>query len=116
MNDGSRASERRRTKRIPAQDLPDPLKRMYVRLGGGERLQARTIDASTNGICLILPLPVYSIHDFEITLKPQDGSFTISDELVYIKPVNNRASRVSIQFSPTNDLSQYNALLAKKSN
>jgi len=71
------------------------------------------VDASSDGIGIVLPLSVFSIKEYSITLEPLNGSFKITDELVYIKPLSDRASKVSIQFSRGNDLSTYRALLIK---
>jgi len=115
MGDNSTKKERRGTRRIPAQELPESLKTLFLKFSEGWEYPVKTIDASSNGIALLLKLPVFSIKDFNITLKPRDESFEIVDELVYIKPINGQSSRVSIKFSHSNDLSIYNTLLTKNS-
>ncbi|MBN1799443.1 MAG: PilZ domain-containing protein [Spirochaetales bacterium] len=115
MNENSNKQERRGTQRIPAQDLPKTLRTLFLQFSEGEEYPVKTIDASSNGIALLVKLPVFSIKDFNITLKPKDDSFEIVDELVYIKPIDSQSSRVSIKFSHSNDLSKYNTLLTKNS-
>jgi hypothetical protein len=115
MSDNAAKNERRGTRRIPAQELPDSLKTLFLQFSEGSEYPVQTIDASADGIALLLNLPVFSIKDFNITLKPKNNSFRIVDELVYIKPIDSRSSRVSIKFSHSNDLSIYNTLLPKNS-
>jgi hypothetical protein len=116
MNAEQKNTDRRNQRRIPAEKLPDVLKTFYVQFENGERCRAKTVDASSDGIGLVLPLPIFSIKEYTITLEPLNGSFKITDELVYIKPINDRASKVSIKFSHANDLSTYRALLMKNNN
>ena len=111
MSDSTEKKERRGTHRIPANKLPNILKTLILEFSEGQKYIVNTIDAGPGGISLLLPLPVFSIKDFNVTLQPQDNSFKIVDEIVYIKPVDRESSRVSIKFSSSNDLTKYNELL-----
>lgn len=105
-------AERRKGDRIPAKDLPQLLKKFKVDLGTGELLNSETVDANKNGISLSVPIHIYKVRNYEITLYSMDDSFTIKDEIVYIKGISPEESRISIMFtSTTADLEKYHKLL-----
>ena len=106
-----RHKERRRHHRIEARDLPSDLQTMTVEFSDGRRVEARTLDASPYDIALLVPISSGEISDFDVELEDGSGRFHISDELVYTKSIDDRTSRVSVQFSPDTDLTAYRKLL-----
>ena len=108
--------ERRGGPRLPAKRLPPLLKEFAAYLGDPEsaqRMKAQTIDAGDNGISVILPVNVFKVKDYQITLRAVDGSFSITDDIVYIKALSPDTSRVSIMFSSCTDVSRYRELLKR---
>ncbi|RPJ08346.1 MAG: PilZ domain-containing protein [Spirochaetaceae bacterium] len=105
--------ENRKKQRIQNQYLPQPLKSFTVAFEDGTQLSGETIDASESGIAFQINVPVYNITDFNVTLTPADKSFSLQEEIVYIKPVSSQASRASIHFSNPTKLDPYLAQLRK---
>lgn len=104
--------DRRNGARIPSEDLPDLLKKFKVDLGTGELLISSTVDANSNGISLSVPIHIYKVKNYDITLNSMDGSFSIKDEIVYIKGITPEESRISIMFSSASEgLDKYKELL-----
>ncbi|MCK5154478.1 MAG: hypothetical protein KAQ93_08995 [Spirochaetales bacterium] len=103
--------ERRKGSRIPVKDLPELLKKFEVDLGTGELLMSSTVDANRSGISLSVPIHIYKVKNYDITLYSLDGSFSIKDEIVYIKGITPEESRISIMFSSSSGLDKYNELL-----
>ena len=103
--------ERRSGTRIPTEDLPELLKRFKVDLGTGELLLSVTVDANKNGISLLVPIHIYKVKNYDIVIHAIDDSFSIKDEIVYIKGINPEQSRISIMFSSTSPgLDRYHEL------
>ena len=93
--------ERRNGARIPAEGLPELLKKFKVDLGTGGLLDADTVDANKSGISLLVPIHIYKVKDYDIVLHAIDESFLLEDEIVYIKGISPEQSRISIMFSST---------------
>ena len=104
-------ADRRNGPRIPATDLPELLKKFKVDLGTGKLLDANTVDANRSGISLLVPIHIYKVKNYDIVLHAIDGSFSIEDEIVYIKGITPEESRISIMFSSTSGLDKYYELL-----
>lgn len=106
-------SERRKDLRIVAKDLPELLKKFKIDIGTGEILETLTVDANRRGLSLSVPMHIYKIKNYDITLYSMDGSFTIEDEIVYIKGISPEESRISIMFtSSSKGLDKYQELLS----
>ncbi len=106
--------ERRRERRISAEKLPPVLREFIVHFENSvseRNLKATTIDAGVLGISILVPINVFKIKDYQITLRTLDGSFSITDDIVYIKALTPETSRVSILFSSETDLRRYKDLL-----
>lgn len=103
--------ERRNGSRIPSKDLPELLKKFKVDLGTGELLNSTTVDANRNGISLSVPIHIYKVKNYDITLYSVDDSFSIQDEIVYIKGISPEESRISIMFTSSSGLDKYYELL-----
>ena len=104
--------ERRSKDRILVKDLPELLKRFKIDLGTGKLLDADTVDASKSGISLLVPIHIYKIETYDITLHSVDNSFLLEEEIVYIKGLGPEQSRISIMFSsPSSGLDRYHELL-----
>jgi hypothetical protein len=108
-----RHKERRRHERIEARELPAELQTVTVDFGDGRRVEARTIDASPHDIAMLVPIPAGDIQSFDVVLEDGSGSFHITEELVYTKPVDENTSRVSVQFSSEADLGSYRKLFSR---
>jgi len=105
-------NERRKGSRIPGEKLPDLLKKFKVDLGIGELLDSITLDANRTGISLLVPIHIYKVKNYSITLYAVDDSFIIKDEIVYIKGISPEESRISIMFtSVSSGLDKYQKLL-----
>ena len=108
----SDSPEKRRAERIPSDRLPQPLRRLHVSFGAeSSSYHVETIDASRTGISFRLQMPIYSIRDYNLTIKADDASFTLRDELVYAKPLDLATSRVSVHFTEQPGLADYAKLL-----
>ena len=104
--------ERRSKDRISVKDLPELLKKFKVDLGTGGLLDADTVDASQSGISLLVPVHIYKIESYDITLHAIDNSFLLEEEIVYIKGMSPEQSRISIMFSSSSSgLDRYHELL-----
>jgi len=104
--------ERRSGSRVPSSDLPEMLKRFKVDLGTGELLISTTVDANERGISLSVPIHIYKVKNYDITLYSMDDSIKITDEIVYVKGMTPEESRISIMFSSdSSGLERYLELL-----
>ena len=104
--------ERRSGARVLSKDLPEILKRFKVDLGTGELLISTTVDANERGISLSVPIHIYKVKNYNITLYSMDDSIKITDELVYVKGLTPEKSRISIMFSSSSSgLEKYLELL-----
>jgi len=113
LNDLEDKKERRKAKRTDAKDLPETFQTLHLSFADGPKLTVKTFDASDAGISVEVPIPVYSITEFNVTLNALDASFEIEDEVVYIKPIDKQSSRISIHFSDKENLGKYMELLKK---
>ncbi len=104
--------ERRSRDRILVKDLPELLKKFKIDLGTGKLIDGDTVDASKSGISLLVPIHIYKIETYDITLHSIDNSFLLEEEIVYIKGLGPEQSRISIMFSsPSSGLDRYHELL-----
>ncbi len=103
--------DRRKSRRIPAEDLVPLLRKFKIMIGESMELTALTIDAGARGISLVVPINVFAVKDYCVTLYTLDGSFSITDDIVYIKAITPKSSRISIMFSSTTNLAGYERLL-----
>jgi len=104
-------NERRKGSRIPGEKLPDLLKKFKADLGTGELLDSITVDANRTGLSLLVPIHIYKVKNYTITLHAIDDSFFIEDEIVYIKGISPEESRISIMFTSSSGLDKYRELL-----
>lgn len=111
MGEGQRDKDRRNGPRIPASELPKLLKKFKVDLGTGELLDVDTVDANRSGISFLVPIHIYKVKSYDIIIHAIDGSFSIEDEIVYIKGLTPEESRISVMFSSTTGLEKYYELL-----
>ena len=110
MSEQDSNNSKRSFERISVENLPESLRSFLLRFENGVELIVKTIDASSIGIGLHVPLPVYAITEFNVTLESLAGDFTVSDEIVYVKAMNPGSSRVSIKFSKPGNLEKYKNL------
>jgi len=103
--------ERRKSYRIPSENLVPLLRKFKIIIGESLQLTALTIDAGARGISLVVPINVFAVKDYSITLYALDGSFSITDDIVYIQAITPKSSRISIMFSSTTNLAHYKRLL-----
>jgi hypothetical protein len=111
VGEAVKENERRKATRILGDKLPELLRSFKVDLGTGELLNSITADANRTGISLLVPIHIYKIKNYNIILHSMDGSFSIKDEIVYIKGISPEESRISIMFSPSPNLERYYDLL-----
>ena len=95
--------DRRRGSRISSGELPELLRYFNVDIGTGELLHSKTLDAGRKGISLIIPIHIYKVKNYDIIIHALDNSFSIEDEIVYIKGLTPEQSRVSIMFTKESD-------------
>ncbi|MCF6335485.1 MAG: hypothetical protein L3J12_07065, partial [Spirochaetales bacterium] len=80
--------------------------------GTGELLHSETLDAGKKGISLLIPIHIYKVKNYDIILHAVDNSFSIEDEIVYIKGITPEKSRISVMFtSESEGLKSYRDLL-----
>ena len=104
--------ERRSGSRVSSKDLPEALKKFKVDLGTGELLISTTVDANERGISLLVPIHIYKVKNYDITLYSMDNTIKITDEIVYVKGTTPEESRISIMFSSSSSgLEKYRELL-----
>ncbi len=95
-------NNKRDTERIPAEKLPESLKKFYITFEDGKQFIADTLDISRTGIAFIVKMPNYYIAEFQIIIEPIDKSFKIEYEFVYAKHMGNGMYRLSMKFSEVN--------------
>jgi hypothetical protein len=99
--------ERRREKRYNKEELPKVLRTFMLGLDGGKYLKAETLDASANGISLLVPVHCGSISEAQVTLTSLDNSVKLTDDILYVQPRGSQASRICIMFAKENFLKPY---------
>jgi cell shape-determining protein MreC len=94
--------ERRKNDRVIAKDLPDSLKEFQICLGAEESIVAKTLDISSKGIGLSVPLSVKDITSIFITICSLDQNIKIKEQILSVRCINEKTSRVSIMFAKQN--------------
>ncbi len=104
--------EKRREQRIPYMELPDALHKMVMVFDTGEETRVETFDASTLGLGVKAPLPVAAFDDnVGVLLRPEDNSFQLIGEIVFVIGHEPGVSRLGIQFTQTIAVQKYIELL-----
>jgi hypothetical protein len=91
-------ANRRNVKRVPAEKLPPAFRQFLLSFGPKEVYLGKTIDASLTGIAFHVEVPVYRIREFLVKMVSADKKISMSQEIVYIKPIDEGNSRVSFLF------------------
>lgn len=88
---------RRTVPRVKAEKLPQGLREFRLVFDHGT-YQGTTIDASLTGISFRVQVPANRIREFLVQLVSADGTVDMTQEIVYIKPLDNEYSRISLMF------------------
>ncbi len=83
---------------MPAEKLPPELRQFRLSFGPKEVYSGKTIDASLTGLAFHVEVPVYRIREFLVKLVSADKKISMTQEIVYIKPIDENNSRVSFLF------------------
>ena len=106
--DQTRSSqERRNRERVSADKLPKGMQQFSLDFGGGEVYTGQTIDASLSSISFRVEVPANRIREHIVTLVSADKKIKMTQELVYIKPVEAGLSRISFMLDSDNTPAHY---------
>ena len=78
--------ERRKSIRLKKTELPEILREFMIKIGSNNEVRAETIDASTNGMGLLIQSTENNIEPNDpIIIHSLDSRFEFSGEIVYKK-------------------------------
>jgi hypothetical protein len=95
---GAGVPGRRSARRVAAERLPASMREFELRFNSREHYRGETIDASLTGISFRVQVPANRIRDYLVELSSSDGKITMTQEIVYIKPIEEGYSRISLMF------------------
>ncbi len=98
QNQGKDAPNRRSRQRVKAEKLPPGMREFRLEFGPKEVYKGTTIDASLTGISFLVEVPSNRIHEHIVKLISSDKKISMTQELVYIKAVDETHSRISLLF------------------
>ncbi len=107
------APERRNRKRVNADKLPPEMKEFRLDFGEGQVYTATTIDVSLTSISFLVEVPANRIREYNVTLSSKNEEIKMTQELVYIKPVDPQHSRISFMYSSDSTPALYRRLVSK---
>jgi hypothetical protein len=64
----------------------------------GGSYRGETIDASLTGISFRVEVPANRVRDYLVRLTSATGKIAMTQEIVYIKPIDETFSRISLMF------------------
>ena len=112
--DQTRSSqERRNRERVSADKLPRGLQKFRLDFGGDEVYTGDTIDASLSSISFRVEVPANRIREHIVKLTSADKKIKMTQELVYIKPVEAALSRISFMLDSDNTPALYRRLVSR---
>ena len=83
--------ERRKAIRMPYTDLPEILRSFTVIIGKYKGLDAKTVDASTDGIGLSINVSSEKINlNDSISMSSKDNRFNFNGEIVFLEKKNDK--------------------------
>jgi hypothetical protein len=104
---------RRSVPRVNAEKLPAGMREFRLRFNAQESYRGKTIDASLTGISFSVEVPANRIRDYLVQLVSADGKISMTQEIVYIKPIDEATSRISLMFDEDSTPQSYRTALRK---
>jgi len=98
QNQGKTAPNRRSRERVKAEKLPPGMREFRLEFGPKDVYKGTTIDASLTGISFLVEVPSNRIHEHIVKLISADKKITMTQELFYIKALDETHSRISLLF------------------
>ncbi len=83
------------------------MQKFSLDFGGGEVYTGDTIDASPSSISFLVEVPANRIREHIVTLISDDKKIKMTQELVYVKPVEAELSRISFMLDSENTPAHY---------
>ncbi|MFW6362075.1 MAG: hypothetical protein ACOC2R_10025 [Spirochaetota bacterium] len=108
--------ERRNRERVSAEKLPKGMRQFSLDFGPGEVYTGQTIDASLSSISFRVEVPANRIREHIVTLVSADKKIKMTQELVYIKPVEAGLSRISFMLDSDNTPALYRRMVGRALN
>lgn len=99
---GNNGFDRRKNNRILSKNLPDSIKEFKVCFGAEDTVIARTLDISSRGLGLSVPLRTKDITSIFITIYTMDQSIVIKEQILSVRHIDENTSRISIMFTKQN--------------
>jgi len=107
---------RRHSRRVEAGQLPEGLREFNLDFGSGQKYTGTTIDASLKGISFLIEVPSYKITNPIVKLTSSDNKISMTQELVYIKALDPKRSRISLLFDDGSTPVLYRKIIQKALN
>ncbi len=110
--DGQQGVPNRRSKRrVEAEKVPAGLREFRLEFSPGEVYTGTTIDASLTSISFSVEVSANRIREHLVHLTSADGSISMTQELVYVKPVDETHSRISFMYSASSTPPLYRRII-----
>ncbi|MGC9313403.1 MAG: hypothetical protein ACP5IA_11985 [Sediminispirochaetaceae bacterium] len=113
QNQSTDAPNRRSRRRVKAEKLPPGMREFRLEFGPKEVYKGTTIDASLTGISFLVEVPSNRIHEHIVKLISADKKISMTQELVYIKAVDETHSRISLLFDTGSTPQLYRNVVGK---
>jgi hypothetical protein len=104
---------RRSRRRVAAEKLPEGLREFRLEFSPEEVYTGSTIDASLTSISFFVEVSANRIREHLVHLTSADGSITMTQELVYVKPVDESRSRISFMYSAASTPQLYRRIISQ---
>jgi len=104
---------RRNRTRVKAEKLPTGMRKFRLDFGSNEVYTGTTIDASLTSISFFVEVPTNRIREHMVKLTSADKRIQMTQELVYVKPVDPTHSRISFMLESDSTPEIYRRILSK---
>ena len=107
------SSNRRNRTRVAAEKLPPGMRKFRLDFGSNGVYIGTTIDASLTSISFSVEVPTNRIREHLVKLTSADKKIQMTQELVYVKPVDPAHSRISFMLESDSTPEIYRRILSK---
>lgn len=110
----SKSSRNRRNRtRVKADKLPPGMHNFSLDFGSNGVYTGSTIDASLTSISFLVEVPTNRIREHLVKLTSEDKKIQMTQELVYVKPIDPSHSRISFMLESDSTPEIYRRILSK---
>jgi hypothetical protein len=99
--------------RRKAEKLPPGMRKFRLDFGSNGVYTGTTIDASLTSISFFVEVPTNRIREHLVKLTSADKKVQMTQELVYVKPVDSSHSRISFMLESDSTPEAYRLILNK---